>query len=251
MDRRLFEDLVESTPAGPQRRRAALMPLSIALHGGALTLALIAPSLRAVELPVPALAPPVWEVPIRIATPPPLRTERPRVAVRAASSDAPRRPAVIEEPPAAASAPGPPVSTEEPGFLPPDESPSPCLVNCTGSDGTGDGPPEASDPLPQGGRGAGLPVVPGGNIKAPIRTVYVPPVFPDIARAAGVSGIVVIECTIDPSGHVADARVLTGHPLLDAAALSAVKQWRYMPTRLNDLPVPVLMTVTVRFRSLR
>src|SRR3954468_24180307 len=108
MDRRLFEDLVESTPAGPQRRRAALMPLSIALHGGALTLALIAPSLRAVELPVPAVAPPVWEVPIRIATPPPMRNEPPRAPVRVASSHAMPRAETVETP--AASPPGPPLS---------------------------------------------------------------------------------------------------------------------------------------------
>lgn len=94
-------------------------------------------------------------------------------------------------------------------------------------------------------------VRPGGDIKAPIRTVYVAPVYPEIARAAGVSAVVVVECTIDPTGHVADARVVTGHPLLDEAALSAVRRWRYTATRLNGVPVPVLMTVTVRFLARR
>jgi protein TonB len=48
-------------------------------------------------------------------------------------------------------------------------------------------------------------------------------------------------------GRVADARVLSGHPLLDDAALDAVRQWRYRPTLLNGQPISVIMTVTVRF----
>ncbi len=78
-------------------------------------------------------------------------------------------------------------------------------------------------------------------------TVYVAPIYPEIARAARVSGTVVVECTIDPSGRVVDARVITGHALLNESALDAVRQWRYEPTRLNRVPVAVLMTVTVRF----
>ena len=48
-------------------------------------------------------------------------------------------------------------------------------------------------------------------------------------------------------GRVADARVVAGHPLFNDAALTAVRQWRYTPTRLSGTPVAVLMTVTVRF----
>ena len=48
---------------------------------------------------------------------------------------------------------------------------------------------------------------------------------------------------------MSDVRVLTGHPLLNPAALDAVRQWRYTATRLNGVPVAVLMTVTVRFIS--
>jgi protein TonB len=42
--------------------------------------------------------------------------------------------------------------------------------------------------------------------------------------------------------------VLRGHPLLDEAALDAVRRWAYVPTLLNGVPVPVIMTVTVNFR---
>ena len=57
----------------------------------------------------------------------------------------------------------------------------------------------------------------------------------------------VMEVTIAANGRVTDVRVLGGHPLFTEAAVSAVRQWRYTPTLLDGVPVPVLMTVTVRF----
>ncbi len=48
--------------------------------------------------------------------------------------------------------------------------------------------------------------------------------------------------------QVVDATVLRSVPLLDEAALQAVRQWRYTPTRLNGAPVAVVMTVTVNFQ---
>ena len=50
-----------------------------------------------------------------------------------------------------------------------------------------------------------------------------------------------------PPGRVESVRVLSSVPLLDDAAVRAVRQWRYTPTELNGVPVPVLMTITVRF----
>ena len=47
---------------------------------------------------------------------------------------------------------------------------------------------------------------------------------------------------------MADLRVLSGHPLLVAAALEAVQHWVYQETLLNGEPVPVVMTITVAFR---
>jgi periplasmic protein TonB len=58
---------------------------------------------------------------------------------------------------------------------------------------------------------------------------------------------VIIEATIGPSGKVTDAKVLRSIPLLDNAALEAVRQWEFTPTLLNGVPVPVIMTVTVQF----
>jgi protein TonB len=47
---------------------------------------------------------------------------------------------------------------------------------------------------------------------------------------------------------VVDVKLLRGIPLLDQAAIEAVRQWAYQPTLLNGVPVPVIMTVTVSFR---
>jgi protein TonB len=91
------------------------------------------------------------------------------------------------------------------------------------------------------------PVRVGGNIKPPTKIKNVPPVYPPIAQSARVQGVVIIEATIGPNGRVTDARVLRSIPLLDQAALDAVKQWEFTPTLLNGVPVPVIMTVTVNF----
>jgi protein TonB len=91
------------------------------------------------------------------------------------------------------------------------------------------------------------PLHPGGDIRMPTRIKDVAPVYPAVAREARVEGLVIIEATISTTGEVEGATVLRGHPLLNDAALEAVRQWRYSPTLLNGVPVPVIVTVTVRF----
>ncbi len=71
--------------------------------------------------------------------------------------------------------------------------------------------------------------------------------YPEIARRNGVKGIVIIEAIIGVDGRVDNARVLKSVPLLDAAALEAVRAWTYSPTLLNGRPTAVIMTVTVLF----
>ena len=87
----------------------------------------------------------------------------------------------------------------------------------------------------------------GGQIRPPVRIKEVAPVYPAIAQSARVQGDVVIEATIDNEGKVADAHVVKSVPLLDQAALDAVRQWEYQPSLLNGVPTPVVMTVTVKF----
>jgi protein TonB len=106
------------------------------------------------------------------------------------------------------------------------------------------GLPEAPPPPPPPPQ---APVRVGGNIKPPTKTRDVKPVYPPIAQSARVQGVVIIEATIGADGRVKEAKVLRGQPLLDQSALDAVKQWVFTPTLLNNVPVPVIMTVTVNF----
>ena len=93
------------------------------------------------------------------------------------------------------------------------------------------------------------PIRVGGLIKEPQRTRYVPPAYPPIALAAHISGIVILEAVIAEDGSVRDVRVLRSAPLLDQAAVDAVRQWTFTPTLLNGQPVPLVMTVTVSFNA--
>lgn len=89
----------------------------------------------------------------------------------------------------------------------------------------------------------------GGAIEEPRKIRDVRPIYPEVARAAGVSGIVIIEVTINTEGDVTDARILRSIPLLDQAALEAIVQWKYQPVTVGGVPTPVKMTATVMFRG--
>jgi protein TonB len=95
--------------------------------------------------------------------------------------------------------------------------------------------------------GGPAPVRVGGSIRQPTQVRRVNPVYPPEAQAARVQGVVILEAVIGMDGRVDDARILRSIPLLDLAALDAVRQWEYTPTLLNGVPVPVIMTVTVQF----
>ncbi len=88
----------------------------------------------------------------------------------------------------------------------------------------------------------------GKDIRAPRKVRDVPPVYPNAARLSRLEGTVVVECVIDAHGRVQNAAVLRGVPLLDAAALEAVRQWVYAPSLLDGVPVEVVMTVTLTFQ---
>jgi len=73
------------------------------------------------------------------------------------------------------------------------------------------------------------------------------PVLPEAARAAGISGQVLLEATIGTDGHVKSIRVLRGDPLLAGAAEEAVRQWAYRPTMLNGTPVETKSQIVLNF----
>jgi protein TonB len=101
--------------------------------------------------------------------------------------------------------------------------------------------------MPGAGAAAPEPVRVGGNIKVPKLVRRVEPVYPQLARSAHVEGMVIVEARVDDRGEVVDVHVLRGRPLLDEAALEAVRQWRYQPLLLNGQRTPFILVVTVNF----
>ena len=73
------------------------------------------------------------------------------------------------------------------------------------------------------------------------------PMYPPIAKAARVSGTVVIQAKISKTGTIENLHVISGPAMLQQAAMDAVKSWRYRPYLLNNEPVEVETTVNVIF----
>jgi len=76
----------------------------------------------------------------------------------------------------------------------------------------------------------------------------VQPVYPVIAKAARIQGVVVLKAIIDKHGNIQNLEAASGSPYLVPAAIDAVRQWRYRPYLLNGEPVDVETTVLVTFK---
>jgi len=92
------------------------------------------------------------------------------------------------------------------------------------------------------------PVRVGGRVRGQEIIKRVEPNYPGLARQTHLAGVVLIDAVIDENGNVMEMKVVSGHPLLIQSALNAVRQWKYKPTYLNDVPVPVQLIITITFR---
>jgi protein TonB len=232
----MFGDVVDpSIKLGSQKWYT--VPLSIIAHVVLFAAVIIIPLMATDVLPTPPSmmafvgappTPPPPPPPPPSAAPPP-KTPTPIANPNAAPIEAPKQ--IIPETPSVGVSEGVPGGVEGgvPGGV---------------MGGVVGGLPEAPPPPPPPPQ---APVRVGGAIKQPTKLKNVPPVYPPIAQSARVQGVVIIEATIGADGKVKDAKVLRSIPLLDQAALDAVKQWVFTPTLLNNVPVPVIMTVTVNF----
>jgi TonB family protein len=79
------------------------------------------------------------------------------------------------------------------------------------------------------------------------RTTYVAAIFPPIAKAAHVTGTVVLQIEIESDGSVGKVKIISGPPMLNGAAVEAVKQWRYKPFVQEESPATVSTTVSLPF----
>jgi TonB family protein len=86
-----------------------------------------------------------------------------------------------------------------------------------------------------------------GAVNAPRKLVHVAPIDPPEAAALNVRGVVIVEARIEPDGRVSQVRVLRSIPLLDQAAIDAVRQWVFEPPTVDGQPVAVVMMMTVSF----
>lgn len=241
MPRDLFGDVVVRQPAVRSRRSPVLLA-SIAAHVLVLLGVLIASTLAPDLLPTPREALAFYE-PARtvdIVLPPPPPRPQPR-------SVAPQQLPSVS--PDAAPLVAPAIITPETGL----ESRAradivPGLVGIeSGTAGLDAVAGHAAMPPPPP-PGPNPAVRLHSGITPPRKVFDVAPKYPELARAAHVEGIVIIEATIDLAGHVESARVLRSKEPLDQAALDAVLHWRFAPALLNGEPVPVVMTVTVNFK---
>jgi protein TonB len=74
------------------------------------------------------------------------------------------------------------------------------------------------------------------------------PIYPGLARQAGIDGLVKLHAIIGKDGTIQELSLISGHPLLVQAALDAVRQWRYEPTLVNGQAVEVDTAIEVFFQ---
>lgn len=232
--------LFVSSPAAVAPRRGGAALVSCVAHAAGIVALVGAPFLSDAELP-PVPSPP----------PPPVSL------VRLPAGGGGGRPAPPTTPvrprPAAPTIPLPAAVVPLASAGEADDVPScpECTIGGVGDPSDGfDGAGFGTGPGPVGPGTEPEPAVAPVRVSSltpPRRLVYVEPLYPEAARRTRIDGFVILECVIDARGRVVDVKVLRGRPLLDEAAVAAVRQWIYAPTLLGGVPVPVVMTVTVRF----
>ena len=280
MARRLFDNLLDSGFAGRRtKKRAVSLPVSIGIHVAVLTAVILIPILLSGrELPEPALGA-VSAFFVEPAPPPPPPPPPPPAAAKPKAEVTP--PKVVQPKPTPVEQPKFTAPVETPKEVPKtqvadfgvdggvDEGVQGGVKGGTvggvqggtvggvqggtlggtpggGMGGIGDAPAPPAPPPPP--KAPTAPVRVGGKISEPRKTRNVAPQYPEMAKRARVQGTVILEATISPQGRVTDVKVLRGIPMLDEAAMGAVRQWTYTPTLLNGSPVPVIMSVTVNFK---
>ena len=130
---------------------------------------------------------------------------------------------------------------------PPPPPPPPLPPARAGEPPAGHGPPPPPPP-PRSGDGPAVIRKSGGVLQAEA-VKRVQPSYPESARAARVSGSVIVEISIDEEGKVEAARVISGHPLLRGAAVEAARNWEFAPTKLQGRAVKVIGTLTFNFQA--
>jgi protein TonB len=119
--------------------------------------------------------------------------------------------------------------------------PGPGIPGGIGTSGSGRPEVIVASPAPK------APVRLSGTVVEGLLINKTPPVYPRIAIEVRSQGTVVLQATISKTGTIENLRVVSGPPMLQQAAIDAVKTWRYQPYLLGGEPVEVETTVNVIF----
>jgi protein TonB len=249
----MFDTVLAASQSRQGRRRWRVLPLAVLLHAGVLWGVVFAGYWSVEEVREPQFAA-VFHV---LLEPPAAAAAPPR-----GPEAEPGRPPEPQPPPDETPQPvlDPQAPIPDPPALP--TEPGPTVVAAATGPAGGD-PQGAEDGVPWGipdGRGQGPGDVVGavegeGDVirlhagMTPPQILHrVAPVYTETARRARVEGIVILEAVIDSRGTI--DQVVVRKPLgfgLDQRAVEAVRQWRFLPARLNGRPVAVYFTLTVRY----
>jgi TonB family protein len=219
--RESLERMAQGTYRGSASDRSVSISMQQAAQNVEAMIGSAAQAVRQWQYAPPADGPIAFNVPVHFGPPPPPPPPPPPSTVSGRRTPPPPPPP--PPPPATSSRPGPMPEAPPP---PPPPPPPPDWAS-----------QDASDP----------PLRVGGTIKPPVKLKNVSAVYPLEAQEAKVQGVVIIEARIERDGTISRARVLKSIPMLDDAAVDAVRQWEFTPTLLNGAPVPLMMTVTVNF----
>ena len=138
---------------------------------------------------------------------------------------------------AATNRPPEPVATPEPKTEAKTE-PAPTPANASGQ--------EARAAKADAGRRSTKAPIPGGVLNG--KALSLPrPNYPSAARSSGASGTVVVEVTIDEQGKIVEARAISGHPILQQAAVQAARLAKFSPAKLSGEPVRIKGTINYIF----
>jgi protein TonB len=239
-----FETAVVRGTALVHRRRSVTWPCSVALHAVGAAIVITLPLLISLTLPAPSGGVRAFFVEPMAAPPPPPPPPPPASvpAVRAPAPAPVQSESVLTAP------------LDVPAEIRPEEGLDLGLAfaGVGGVEGgvpggvpggVVGGLPSSSAPAPPPLR----PVWVGGHVKEPRKVHHVDPVYPRLAADTQIEGVIIVKAMIDETGQVRDASVLKGIPLLDHAALEAVRQWRYTPTLVDGVPMPIVLVITVTF----
>ena len=236
----MFEDSVFDSANKKQSTSPFAVGLSLALQCGVLTVLIIIPLIYTEALPrmktlsyllAPQLAPrtqatpPARQVAVTIKPQPQRELTQP--------TNAPEHAMIIHDEPL------PPAPAQ--GWVGLEGATGPAIAEALAV------PIIVTPPPPPPATAPTAPVPVGGDVMA-ARLIYQPkPVYPPLAITTRSQGTVRLRAIIDRDGAITNLTALSGHPLLIPAAIEAVKQWRYQPTKLNGVAVEVETIVDVKF----